>query len=352
MRAYTTGILTTGVLLLGACGGGHEDPAPQPAVVVVQGEDMVIAAAARTAFMNVSGSAAPLQEATLSTKLMGSVTRVNVQEGDVVRRGQPLLHIDARDLAAQAVRIEAGMAEAEAVYREAELHAQRMRALYEDDAAPKAQLDAAETGLARARAGVSAARAGGAELSAMAEYSVVRAPFDGLVVRRLVDPGSFAAPGSPLLVLQDDSALRVSVTATPDVIHNVARGDEIAGTIEGQDVTARIEGVVPAAGGNLYTVNAVVPNPGRRLPARGTAALALPLGTRDTFVIPVRALVRQGDMTGVYLRRGSGTLLRWVKTGPVAGDSVEVTAGLRDADVIVVPTGQPVESAAVSDERR
>src|SRR5690606_34484756 len=116
-------------------------------------------------------------------------------------------------------------------------------ALYADDAAPKAHLDAAETGLARARAGVDAVRANRAELTAIAEYSVIRAPFDGIVVRRMVDPGSFAAPGSPLIVLQDDAALRISATAAPDAVRGLERGQEIGATIEGESVIARIEGV-------------------------------------------------------------------------------------------------------------
>ena len=81
-------------------------------------------------------------------------TYVDSRDLDAVAAGQPLLRIDARDLAAKSSRAEAMQAEAGAVLREAELHAERMRALYADEAAPKVQLDAAETGLARARAGV------------------------------------------------------------------------------------------------------------------------------------------------------------------------------------------------------
>ena len=83
---------------------------------------------------------------------------------------------------------------------DATAHAGRIRGLYADSAATKAQLDQAETGLARADAAVASARAMAAELAATASYADVRAPFAGIVTRRFVDPGAFAAPGAPLVI--------------------------------------------------------------------------------------------------------------------------------------------------------
>ena len=114
-----------------------------------------------------NGVAAPILQATLSTKLMAAVTGVLVQEGDRVRAGQVLLRLDTRDLEARARQTEAGLAAAEAQADEARRYAQRIRALYADSAAPKAMLDGAEAGLARAEAGVTQARGAGAELAAV-----------------------------------------------------------------------------------------------------------------------------------------------------------------------------------------
>jgi RND family efflux transporter MFP subunit len=329
--------LLAGTLLVSACGSDHEPPRTTAAAPQVAGEPFEISAAPRQTHLRAAGTAEPLQQATLSTKLLGAVTQVMVQEGDVVRAGQPLLRIDARDLAAKAAQLDAAHAEASAVHREASLHADRMRALFADDAAPKAQLDAAETGLARAAAGLDAVRANRAELLAASSYSVVTAPFAGTVVRRMVDPGSFAAPGAPLLVLQDVSSLRVRATTAPDDAMRLVRGQEVAAIVEGRSVPARIEGVVPTAGGSLYAVNAIVANPGGLLAAGGVAALELPAAVRTTMVIPQRAVVREGELTGVHLQRDGATVLRWVRLGPVTGDSVEVHAGLQAGDRVIVP---------------
>jgi RND family efflux transporter MFP subunit len=340
MTMRRSALLVAAALGTAACGGHEQEPAAA-AAASVDGVEYDVVLAARAPPLEAAGVAAPVAESMLSTRLMGAVTAVLVQEGDRVRAGQPLVRIDARDLAAKAEQVMAGRAEAEAVLREAELHVQRMRALHADDAAPRAQLDHAETGLARARAAVAAAEAGAAELSALRDYSVVTAPFAGVVIRRLVDPGSFAAPGAPLLVVQDASRLRISVSAAPGAVRNLARGAVVRGTVEGEAVAAVVEGVVPVSGTSLYMVNAIVENANGHHPAGGAATLALPAGARPMLLVPSGAVVRRGALTGLYVRQsGRPDELRWVRLGPVAGDSVEVTGGIRDGERIVIPAVQ------------
>lgn len=337
MKTKTMGtLLLAAALGLGACAAPETEPAlGATASKATTGPTFTVRSVERAAALQASGVAAPVAEATLSTKLMGTVTEVLVHEGDRVAVGQPLLRIDARDLTAKAAQAAAMQSEAEAVFREAELHAQRMRALYADDAAPKAQLDAAETGLARSRAGVQAARAGAAELGAVRDYSVIRAPFAGTLVSRMADPGTFAAPGTPLLVVQDASRLRVSATVSPDAARGLRRGQTLEAVIEGAPARAVVEGVVPAQGGSLYTVNALVDNAAGRFLAGSAATLSIPTGVRATLAVPASALVREDDLTGVYLAAEGGARLRWVRLGRSFGDSVEVLSGLRDGDRVV-----------------
>ncbi|HEU4564307.1 MAG TPA: efflux RND transporter periplasmic adaptor subunit, partial [Gemmatimonadaceae bacterium] len=267
----------------------------------------------------------------------GTITAVLVKEGDIVRAGQPLVRIDARDIVARQAQVGASMADAEAQYRDAATQASRIRALYADSAATRAQLDAVETGLARAEAGLRATRAAAAEVGAMGDYAVVRAPFAGVVTRRFVDPGAFAAPGAPLVSVQDGARLRVAASAAPDAVRGLARGDTIAASIEGKPTRAVVEGVVPAPGGNLYTVNAIVDNGDRAFLPGSAASLALPQGARQAIVVPAAAVRREGDLTGVTLRLSGGDELRWVRVGRESGGVVEVLSGLRAGDQVVIP---------------
>jgi RND family efflux transporter MFP subunit len=324
--------------LVAACGDSAPDPVDAAELPTPAGDMYTVREETVDAVLEAAGIAEPFQRATLSTKLMGSVTAVLAREGDVVRSGQVIARIDARDIAARRGQVSAGIAEAEAVHQDALTQANRFRSLYADSAATRAQLDAVETGLARAEAGVRAARAGAGELDAIGSYAQIRAPFAGMVTQRFVDPGAFVAPGAPVAAVEDASRLRVSVTVAPAAAAGLERGGRVAATIEGRPADAVIEGVVPAPGGALYTVNAIVDNPDRIHPSGGTATLRLPIGTRTSVMIPAAALVREGDLVGVRVVTAAGPELRWVRTGVERDDAIEVLSGLRSGDRIVLPS--------------
>lgn len=342
--------LAASTMIVAACAPKRSETAADKNPVRIDGTWTAVTDTTIEAELDVAGVAEPYQQATLSTKLMGTVVAVFVHEGDVISAGQPLVRIDARDLTAKAAQASASVAAAEANHREAVAQATRIRALYADSAATKAQLDAAETGLARAQAAVQAARAGSAELGAITEYSVVRAPFAGVVTQRHVDVGAFAAPGAPLVAVQDVGRLRIVASTTPDAARSLRRGASVDARIEGTRVRAVVEGVVPATAGNLYTVNAIVPNADRTLLAGSTASLLLPLGKQPALLVPAAAVRREGDLTGVMVRTADGAELRWVRVGRTLNGSVEVTSGLRRDDQVVVPSASAVATGET--ERR
>ncbi|HEY0674342.1 MAG TPA: efflux RND transporter periplasmic adaptor subunit [Longimicrobiales bacterium] len=322
-------------LTIAAC--GHDTPPAQvKASVDVQGAKHVVSASSAAGITWAAAVADPYARATLSTKLMGTVTAVQVHEGDLVPAGQPLVTIDARDLNARDAQVVAGIAEAEAMQREAASNAQRMRMLFAEDAATRAQLDAAETGLARANAAVRSATAARAELSATRGYAVIRAPFAGQITARMVDPGAFAAPGSPLISIQDARRLRVVGTVAPAAIQQLRRGAVVDVQIEGRPGRGVVEAIVPTSG-NLYRVNVIVDNrEGNYLPG-SAAAIGVPQAVRTMVSIPATAIQRAGDMTGVYVQGESGAHLRWIQLGTRSGLNVEVLAGLRPGETIVIP---------------
>ncbi len=323
-------------LILGGCGGEAAPAVAERAAVT--GVPVAVTDTTIPDVLEAAGTAAPIRMATLSTKLMGSVTAVLVHEGEHVASGQLLAQLDARDLVAKRSQVEAGLAEATAMHTEAKAHAERIRGLYADSAATKAQLDQAETGLARADAAMANARAMAAELAATASYAEVRAPFAGIVTRRYVDPGAFAAPGAPLIAVEDATTLRVTVSASPDAVRGLRRGSVIQAIIGDSVARATVEGVVPS-GANLYTVNALVPNANGRFQSGSTASLALPRGTRRALLVPADAIVRQGDLTGVRVASAGSSSLRWVRLGRAGGPMIEVLSGLAGTDTVLVATG-------------
>ncbi len=321
-----------------ACSPSPSTPEPA-ATPTTAGEFVAVRDSVVASTIEFNGVATPVQQATVATKLMGSVSEVLVHEGDAVTRGQPLVRIDARDIEAKAAEAAAGAAAATAARDHAITQAARMRRLYADSAAPKAMLDAAETGLAQAEAGLRAASATSAEVESVGDYAVVRAPFAGVVTRRFVDPGAFASPGMPLVTIQDASRLRLVATATPDLARALLRGAQLDATVDGRPARASIEGVIPSSAGGVYTINALVANPALTFAAGTSATLTVRVGTRHALLVPAAAIVRDGDLTGVRVRAGTGSELRWVKAGARAGGSIEILSGVRSGEQVLVPGG-------------
>jgi len=327
------------LLLTAACQGEPPAAATGEAAGTVAQRTILVRDTVIRTILEASGVAAPVREATMGTKLMGSVTEVLVHEGQAVAAGEMLVRIDSRDVAAKSAQAAAGVADAEAMYTNALAQTMRIRALYADSAAARAQLDEAEAGLARADAGLRAARGVSAEVDAVKAYADIRAPFAGTITKRFVDPGAFVAPGAPIVTIQDASRLRISVSVAPADVRAIARGARLEARVEEQRATAVVEGVVPAGGGALYTINALVDNTPHRFLPGAAATLLVPRGSHAGILLPEAILIREGDLTGVYVVGAVGRAeLRWLQVARADGGVVEVLSGLR--------AGDRVESAA------
>lgn len=323
-------------LAITACGRGTPEMADAPKTLAPGTRTQVVHDTTMTATFEATGTAEAIQRATLSTRLMGNVSAVLVHEGDPVGAGATLLRLDAREISARQAQVEAGIAAAEAVYRDAQTQAARFRSLYADSAATRYQLEQVETGLARAEAGLSTARASRNELEAVGSYADIKAPFAGLVTRRFVDPGAFAAPGAPLVELQDPSRLRVSVAVPAAVAGSLRKGMTLEARVEGASARAIVEGVVPSGAGTVYTLNALIDNRDGKLLAGSSATLAVPTGSRSAILVPRAAIVREGDLVGLRVKQGGAAELRWVRLGVETGEAVEVLSGLKAGDEVLL----------------
>jgi RND family efflux transporter MFP subunit len=342
MRQFSgrAGLTVAGILILTGCAGDGK---------VARGEVARYAGATATvtdtllpAVIEAAGTAEPMQQATLSTRLMASVLSVAVHEGDRVSAGQRLVVLDTRDLDARTAQVEAGLAEAEAVERDAEAMARRMRALFADSAATRVQLEQAETGLARAQAAVRTARAGLAEVAALRSYAEIRAPFAGVVARRFVDPGAMAAPGAPLVMIDDLSRLRIRVSATPALVAGIRRGATVDVVVAGARVVGEVEGMVSAGTGNLVQLNLLVPNRSGAVLAGASVTVLLPQGEHPVILLPSAAVVREGDLAGVDLVVDGRLERRWLRLGrELPPGMTEVLSGISPGDVVALPSLPP-----------
>lgn len=345
----------SGALLMGiGCGREAEHAAPAEGPVVVVQTAPVRAAEVPVAITAV-GTTEPYARATLCTRLMGRITHVGAEAGDRVQPGRALVRIESEDLAAQRRQAEAGLGEAEAVLANATRNVERMRALRRDNAVPQQALDEAETGHARAEAGVAVARQAIRGVEVALGYSQVQAPWRGIVVQKLAQVGDMASPGAPLMVLEQQDSIKVTVEVNESNAAYVTVGQEVDVQIEalGGDPVhrGRVGSFVPAADPATRTFQArlVLANADGRLASGMFARVSFPRGQRTALLVPRQAIVEQGQLQGVYTVVDGHARLRWVRLGQAYGQDVEVLSGLSaGTEVIVgdlagVRDGLPVE---------
>jgi RND family efflux transporter MFP subunit len=328
-------------LLAGGCRAARPPQQEQPLVVRVA----EVRQAPGPRGVPAVGAVEPIRRASPASKLMGSVVAAPFEEGARVDSGQVLLKIDDRDLAARRAQLEARVAEAEVLLADAETNLIRMRALDSQRAIAGIQLEQAQTGRTRAAAGLEAARAALRELDANASYGAVTAPFAGEIVRKNVQVGDVAAPGVPLFVLEDLSRIRVVASIGEVAAARLRVGARVPVEIEAAGVrcVGVVEAVVPASRPPVsgFKVNVVLSRPSSAVISGMTATVLVPSDEPDAglgprLLVPRDALVRRGQMIGVFVVDGSTARLRWVRIGLEDGESVEVLSGLKGGERVVV----------------
>ena len=304
--------------------------------------------------------------AVIASRVLAPIVDVRVRAGDRVRRGDVLVTLDARDLRANDVRAQAATTSAAESARAAEadvkatdatvhlarlthdrvaaLQAKRSATIEELDqataalSAAEAQLAAAQARLAAAAAGRDAAKASADAASVTTTYATLTAPFAGIVAERSAEAGSMAAPGSPLLTLEDPTTYRLEVRLDEARASIVAPGTDAAIRFDGGDssITGHVVEIarVDSASHNFLVKIDLPAGSTVRSGQFGRASFSG--APRRAVTIPVSALLRRGQLTFVFVTDSDQRAhLRPVSTGATAGDRIEVLAGLQQGDRVV-----------------
>ena len=284
-----------------------------------------------------------LQQATVSAQLGGTVLRFTVDAGDRVRRGQVLALIDTRDADAQLAASRAGVAQAEAALSQARLNQERSASLVRQGFISQSALDRADADLKTAQAALDAARAGSTQASTARGHAELRAPIDGVVSQRLMEPGELATPGKAVVTLHDPAQLR-AVGAIPQFMLSrvqAARGARVQMSEGGVTLAASRVTVLPAADARLLST-VVRADLGREVPASvvpGMAAkILLDVGRTRRLVVPAQAVLRRSELTAAYVVGAEGRpQLRQIRVGESSADGlIEVLAGLTEGERVAL----------------
>jgi RND family efflux transporter MFP subunit len=301
-----------------------------------------------------------VKQSTIAAQVAGRVSAVNFDAGDYVKAGSVIVRLSAQELASAVTGSRAQVAQAEAELANARANYQRQQQLYQQKFISQAALDRAAAEFRAAEAASRAARAGVGQTAAVSGYTVITAPYSGVVAARHVEVGETVAPGKPLMTGFDPKDMRVIANVPQYKLADVKAAPRVAVEIPSLNKWIDATGVtvLPAADVATHTVKVRIDLPTNLegvIPGMFARA-HFSVGSARKLAIPSSAVVRRSEITAVYVVRGERVSLRQVRLGtPNGRGQVEVLAGLNPGDVIAldpIKAGIYAKSAANQPARK
>jgi RND family efflux transporter MFP subunit len=314
-----------------------------------------------------SGYVVARTKASVSAKIPGRMEYLGVTEGSRVRRGQVMARIESRDYQAALAAARSAVLEVDAQLAQARRDLERAERLERERVLSKADLENAASRVQVLEAQRQSARAGRQLAEANLENTLVRAPFDGTVLRKDAEVGEIVAPASAgggltrtaIVTMADLATLEVEVDVNEAYIAQIGNGQSARITLDAYPDTSfagRVRQVVPTADRQKATVQvkvSILDRDPRILPEMGAkveftresgAQAAAP--TRRRVVVPSAAVVQSGGASRVWIVSEQKVSARPVEVGATHGDQVEVRSGLQGGETVVVAPPAGLEDGA------
>jgi RND family efflux transporter MFP subunit len=331
--------LPAGLLLLAGCGKTHErNRAAQPESPLVQVRTQTVESKPLATFEQVVGTVRAKLRATIEARTSGRITDLPIVLGQKVKAGELLARLNAPE-------IKARLDQAEANLQQADRDSKRVSSLFNQQAASRADYEAADSRYLVAKGLMAEARA-------LMGFVEILAPFDGVVTRKWVDIGDQAALGKPLVDIEDPSRLQLEADVPEAIASRIKQDARMTIRVEQNpgDLSGTMAEIAPIADPTSRTFRVKLDVPATPGMMSGQfARLLVPIGEKTSMHVPASAVVRRGQMEILFVAENQHARLHLVKTGRRVNDETEILSGLDSGDSVVVDNpqqlvdGQPLQ---------
>jgi RND family efflux transporter MFP subunit len=289
------------------------------------------------------------RQATLSAEVAGKVEAVYFDVDDVVSRGDVVLKIRDREYRARLEQARAALDESHANLQEMQLDYDRNKGLLRQKLISQAVYDRSSAALKAAQARTDSAQANLVQAEEQLGYTVVRAPYSGVVVQRHVEVGESTRPGQPFMTGYAPDQLRVNANVPQSVIGHLReqRHARVVLLEDGRSLEVERITIHPFADpqNHSFPVRLDLPAAQAGIYPGMLVKVALTIGESRRLLVPRQALVTRSEINALYLRDTDGKLVfRQVRPGNRYADEVEILAGLDVGETVVLdPVGAGIE---------
>jgi HlyD family secretion protein len=318
--------------------------------------------------LNASGYVVPQRKAALSSKTTGTLEWLGVEEGSIVKEGQLLARLENRDVSATRDQTAANLkvaqdslVQAQAEQADALRNLNRAKELFSQGIIARADFDTAELRYQRdvaasagAKASIKAARAAVTGAAAAVDYTLIRAPFDGVVLTKNADVGDIVSPlavqanaKAAVVTLADMGSLEVEADVSESNLGKVRAGQPceiLLDALPEARFRGRLHTIVPTADrskGSVMVKVAFLDKDPRILPEMSAKVAFLerpvqPGEQKPRLALPPSSIATRNGKSVVYVVSQDHVVERPVTVGGKLGDMVEVTSGLKAGERIAI----------------
>jgi len=289
----------------------------------------------------VDGVVEARRQATLSSEVAGKIEAVFFDVDDTVEKGDVVLKIRDREYRAQLKKARATLEEARANLQEMRLAHERNDGLRKQKLISQAVYDKSSASLKAAQARASSAEANLVLAEEQLGYTVVRAPYSGVVVERHVEVGESTRPGQPFMTGYAPGQLRVSANVPQSIVARlrIERMVRVVLLEDGRSLDVERITIHPFADpqNHSFPVRLDLPPSKDTLYPGMLVKVVVTIGESRRLLVPQRALVSRSEVNAVYLQDSAGKLVfRQVRPGNLYADQVEILAGLDAGETVVL----------------
>lgn len=282
------------------------------------------------------GRVEAVNQATVSAQTSGRIAELPFDVNDYVDAGDVVMRFTDTEQKAALTRAEAALEEARARLAEARQEFERFERMIENNSISKSQFDQSRANRDAAQARLNAAVSGVETAKEQFEYTVVRAPYAGIVSKRHVELGELVSPGQPLISGLSLQQLRVNVDVPQSMFHAVRTIGKAYAYVDGERIEAASLTFFPVAdaAANTFRVRVNLPDGAATLYPGMFIKVGFVVGETKRLLVPADAVVRRSELSAVYVTDGENVSLRQVRLGRRYGESIEILAGLSEGESV------------------
>ena len=307
-----------------------------PSAMATQLETVVVESADLQRIYRLDGVAEAINRSTVSAQTSGRVIEVGFDVDDYVRQGDVIVRIEDTKQQAAVRQAKANLRNVVARRQDAAQEFERIEGVFAKQAVSEAEMDRAATALEQARASEQAAVAALHQAEQELAYTLVKAPYNGIVTERLIEVGENARPGSPLMTGLSLDSMRISVDVPQNLMESIRAERNAHAEVNGQWIKASKVTVFPVGDprSDTFEVRLQLPDGVEGIFPGMYIKVGFVAGSQERLVIPRASVVMRSEVVGVYVVNGEDQVhFRYIRLGSPAGpDHVSVLSGLIEGE--------------------